>query len=434
MPQTAPDTNPDSAKRFQCRHIFTDGRRCGSACLRHEEFCYYHHTTRRPVENPRQRRSRRSTFDLPLPEDRSAIQSSIGQVLRRIASNEIDPRRAGLLLYGLQIASLNLPRDPASSRKDAPPVPETVEEVTIDPALGPLAPRAEVGKTQRRLSVVGALLQRLSEESNNDAASSKLEQDQQAAPTILPAIRAEAQPASHVEPPTCDQPKLALRRAHHYQRRQVFLNLVSPEKQLVEAMQRVLLEVVRSVQHTPANFNRRISLGASKNTQHSLRSKVRLASLGLDDALGDEKQLRPRFKRLDRRFIRRMCEQTHRHSDIWQRARPPRIAKCRSQSTSVDISKQAKRQIVRANKSRRELYTVGCSNQCMVDDLHQLGRAIHQVRIARLEELGATLAKSLLHRSRDRLCLFLSARNIGQQHDHMRAKIDCIEEVAARAR
>ena len=100
----------EAPKQYQCRHIFTDGRRCLSPCLRQEEFCYYHHTTRRPVANPKQRRSRRSAFHLPLPEDRSAIQASIGEVLQRIASNEIDPRRAGLLLYGLQIASLNLPK------------------------------------------------------------------------------------------------------------------------------------------------------------------------------------------------------------------------------------------------------------------------------------------------------------------------------------
>jgi len=91
MQDTIIETRTETPKRFQCRHIFTDGHRCGSACLHHEEFCYYHHTTRRPVANPKQRRSRRSTFALPLPEDRSAIQASIGEVLRRIAANEIDP-------------------------------------------------------------------------------------------------------------------------------------------------------------------------------------------------------------------------------------------------------------------------------------------------------------------------------------------------------
>ncbi len=118
------DTN-ETPKQYQCRHIFTDGHRCASPCLRQQEFCYYHHTTRKPIANPRQRRSRRSTFDLPLPEDRSAIQASIGEVLQRIASNDIDPRRAGLLLYGLQIASLNLPKpQPAKSQTRRTPNPD----------------------------------------------------------------------------------------------------------------------------------------------------------------------------------------------------------------------------------------------------------------------------------------------------------------------
>jgi hypothetical protein len=146
----------DTPKRYQCRHIFTGGHRCGSPCLRQEELCYYHHTTRRPVENPSQRRRRRSRFDLPLPDDRGSIQLSIGEVLHRIARNEIDPKRAGLLLYGLQIASLNLPRNTEPAR-DAYPV----EEIVSDPQLGTLAPRIEVGKAQipeERLSVVDKLL------------------------------------------------------------------------------------------------------------------------------------------------------------------------------------------------------------------------------------------------------------------------------------
>src|SRR5271163_2719373 len=119
MNDTINTATETATKHYQCRHIFTDGHRCASPCLRQEDLCYYHHTTRRPVANPRQRRSRRSTFDLPLPEDRSAIQQSIGEVLRRIASNDIDPRRAGLLLYGLQIASLNLPK-PTTQRNARP--------------------------------------------------------------------------------------------------------------------------------------------------------------------------------------------------------------------------------------------------------------------------------------------------------------------------
>jgi hypothetical protein len=174
------DTTTEAPKRYQCRHIFTDGRRCASPCLRQEEFCYYHHTTRKPVAGPRQRRSRRSAFHLPLPEDRSAIQSSIGEVLQRIASNDIDPRRAGLLLYGLQIASLNLAKTQPVTQTVAEH--ETIEEITIDPTLGVLAPRAEVSETATHKSPIVELIESIIQSDREEAASPN--------PTILPTLQA----------------------------------------------------------------------------------------------------------------------------------------------------------------------------------------------------------------------------------------------------
>ena len=201
-----PDATPDT-KQYQCRHIFTDGHRCASPCLRQQEFCYYHHTTRKPVADPRQRRSRRSTFHLPLPEDRSAIQSSIGQVLQRIASNDIDPRRAGLLLYGLQIASLNLPKPqpntqpatrsgyPTRSPYEPETENQTVEEITIDPALGILAPRTEIGKPEEHKSSVRKLIEKLIQRDEEEKAA-RLE------PVSIPTIQATIQTTQE----TCRQP------------------------------------------------------------------------------------------------------------------------------------------------------------------------------------------------------------------------------------
>ena len=117
MQNTTPQDQP---KRYQCHHIFADGHHCGSAALRNEQFCYYHHTTRRPAANPR---ARRAAFDLPLPEDRSAIQAAIGQVLQRITANDLDPRRAGLLLYGLQIRAKREPLLGKPSLQDWPSKP-----------------------------------------------------------------------------------------------------------------------------------------------------------------------------------------------------------------------------------------------------------------------------------------------------------------------
>jgi hypothetical protein len=34
MNQAIIETNNETPKRYQCRHIFTDGHRCGSVCLR----------------------------------------------------------------------------------------------------------------------------------------------------------------------------------------------------------------------------------------------------------------------------------------------------------------------------------------------------------------------------------------------------------------
>ena len=90
-------TTINQQKRFYCRHIFTGGHRCGSSALRGEDFCYYHHTTRRPsdhkrgVRNPHTPRPALGLRAPPprSPPDRAAIQASIGLVLRRrIAANQ----------------------------------------------------------------------------------------------------------------------------------------------------------------------------------------------------------------------------------------------------------------------------------------------------------------------------------------------------------
>ena len=167
------DATVTETKRFQCRHIFTDGHRCGSICLRGEPFCYYHHTTRKPA--PRKTLGSHASFDLPLPEDRHAIQASIGIILQRIASNDLDPKRAGLLLYGLQIASLNLPKQQQNEDKDTL---EVVHEITTDPELGTLAPQTEI---KEKKSSVAILLEELRQQSRPKT-------------TVLPQIQATEDP------------------------------------------------------------------------------------------------------------------------------------------------------------------------------------------------------------------------------------------------
>lgn len=148
-------------EQFRCRHIFTDGRRCGSASLRAENFCFYHDTTRRPA--PRSKATALALgddFQIAMPEDRHAVQHAIGEILRRVAANQLDSRRAALLLYGLQIASSNLPRADKAAKDSKTNAADLVDEVVADPELGPIAPIGQPLAADRELNSIQQLLLR----------------------------------------------------------------------------------------------------------------------------------------------------------------------------------------------------------------------------------------------------------------------------------
>ena len=88
----------------ECRHIKTSGGKCGSPALRGKPYCYFHSRLKE-----RTARTSRPYFVLQLPrlEDRGAIQLAIDEVVTALAAESIDTKRAGMLLYALQIASNN---------------------------------------------------------------------------------------------------------------------------------------------------------------------------------------------------------------------------------------------------------------------------------------------------------------------------------------
>ncbi len=138
----------------QCRHIRPCGRACEAPSLKDCYWCYFHarfyerqtvrHSKRRPdgrfvalpapsgsttidsatqtidygpypVGAPAERHPERNQgsavdtpLDLPPLEDQLSIQLALMEVTQALAANEIDPKRAGLLLYALQVASANV--------------------------------------------------------------------------------------------------------------------------------------------------------------------------------------------------------------------------------------------------------------------------------------------------------------------------------------
>jgi len=167
LTESIPAADIPRPKRFLCRHIHTTGRRCRSVALRGESFCYYHHTTRHPPPPAGKYRfiDAAEPFSLPIVEDRASAILVTSLILGRIASNDLDISRAGRLLYGLQVIACLLPREPRPASVDrdsasnqeansfSPSHPNhpynTIEELVLDPVLGPLAPIAAMPEDKR---------------------------------------------------------------------------------------------------------------------------------------------------------------------------------------------------------------------------------------------------------------------------------------------
>jgi hypothetical protein len=117
--QEKPDQYPT------CAHVRADGRLCQSPALTDETFCYFHHRDQKRRRNLQQARNVKNTLqmkslgvealeadileslDLPLLEDPAAIQVALTTIIRAVAYGHLDPRRARVLLYGLQLAAAN---------------------------------------------------------------------------------------------------------------------------------------------------------------------------------------------------------------------------------------------------------------------------------------------------------------------------------------
>ena len=119
-----------------CRPIMPSGAKCHAPALRGKPYCYFHtrlhkFTAAPPIEVD-------GNLRLGVLEDRSAVQIAVAQVLDALYSGRLDPRRAGLSLYGIQIASQNVERNPLII-----PI-ATVESITHTDAGDELGPQERI--------------------------------------------------------------------------------------------------------------------------------------------------------------------------------------------------------------------------------------------------------------------------------------------------
>ena len=109
-----------------CRHVKLDGSGCAQPARRGKEFCRFHQVLYEPAVMPGQ-----PLYRPPILEDTASVQVVIMQVIRELMRQPIDKSNAGLILYGLQLASNNLSR----FRELYPPPPPEEEEESSCPSL-----------------------------------------------------------------------------------------------------------------------------------------------------------------------------------------------------------------------------------------------------------------------------------------------------------
>ena len=152
-----------------CRHIKTNGKRCCSFAIRNQNLCFFHRgvNARMRALNPppagdamstiihplntdheRQRNPILAEYfagvapnpgplllDFPALEDRESIQVALSMIVSALGQDRIDPRRAGPILYALQVASSN-----AQKLNLEPGHNKVVRSTVIDPTGQELAP------------------------------------------------------------------------------------------------------------------------------------------------------------------------------------------------------------------------------------------------------------------------------------------------------
>jgi hypothetical protein len=113
------------------------GLRCQSPAMRGTAFCYHH---ARRVVPARKAGAPEIRIELPLRLDRDGITTAIHQVVNALGSSSITPRRASILLLGLQMASAS-PEEPDPRFDESDPELDQVDFDRLPPEISEILRR-----------------------------------------------------------------------------------------------------------------------------------------------------------------------------------------------------------------------------------------------------------------------------------------------------
>jgi hypothetical protein len=157
----------------RCQHLKLNGTQCGSPALRRKRRCYFHEAIRFEQKRIAADTSTKCCFELPLLEDANAVQLSLMRVIQWLASGQMEPKIAGLMLYALQTASCNLRNVSFEAEK---PTDVVIDRDTLDQTCinGPqwfASDFAEQKEAEESNAIAASAHQATAEAGSTDAAS-----------------------------------------------------------------------------------------------------------------------------------------------------------------------------------------------------------------------------------------------------------------------
>jgi hypothetical protein len=105
----------------RCQWVRQDGTSCGSPQMKQHIYCFAH---------MQMAEARELMLRLPPPEDANAIQVGLMRIQKAVVEDTISMKKAGLLLYSMQLALTNVGQTTFGQAKDEEMVRETVDEDT----------------------------------------------------------------------------------------------------------------------------------------------------------------------------------------------------------------------------------------------------------------------------------------------------------------
>ena len=103
----------------RCQWVRQDGTSCGSPQMKQHIYCFAH---------MQMAEARELMLRLPPPEDANAIQVGLMRIQKAVTEDTISMKKAGLLLYSMQLALTNVGQTTFGKAKDEEMVRETVDE------------------------------------------------------------------------------------------------------------------------------------------------------------------------------------------------------------------------------------------------------------------------------------------------------------------